>query len=107
MVGVHVGLKPMLIKEYSDDFELIVVEMNVAGKEVRIISGYGPQETWKENERMPLFLALEVHHHPDGCQQQALARDSAAGPPWPEYQWTYSIWNNREAWALRSKWIKG
>ena len=59
LVGVHVGLKPMLIKEYSDDFELIVVEMNVAGKEVRIISGYGPQETWKENERMPFFLALE------------------------------------------------
>ena len=59
MIGVHKGLKPMLIKEYSEDFEIVVVEINVGGKEIRIISGYGPQETWTEEERMPFFLALE------------------------------------------------
>ena len=59
LVGVHKALKPMLIKEYSEEFELIVVEIKVANKEMRIITGYGPQETWPEKERMPFFLALE------------------------------------------------
>ena len=36
----------MLVQEYSDKFELLVVEIIVAGKEIRIISGYGPQEFW-------------------------------------------------------------
>ena len=49
----------MLVKEYSDDFELMVVEIKVAGREVRIIAGYGPQENWPENERIPFFIALE------------------------------------------------
>ena len=33
--------------------------MKVSDKEVRVISGYGPQESWPEEERMPFFLALE------------------------------------------------
>ena len=41
MTGVHQSLEPVLIEEYSDQFELIVVEIKVAGKEVRIINGYG------------------------------------------------------------------
>ena len=59
MIGVHKGLKPFLIEEYSSDFELLVVEIKVANRDVRIISGYGPQESWPETERMPFFLALE------------------------------------------------
>ena len=59
MIGVHKGLKPFLIQEYSSDFELLVVEVKVANRDVRIISGYGPQESWPETERMPFFLALE------------------------------------------------
>ena len=38
MIGVHKGLKPFLIEEYSSDFELLVVEVKVANKEIRIIS---------------------------------------------------------------------
>ena len=53
------ALSPMLIKAYSDDFELVVVEIKINNKEIRIISGYGPQETWNEADRLPFFLALE------------------------------------------------
>ena len=59
LVGVHKALKPMLIQEYNDEFELIVVEIAVSGKEIRIITGYGPQENWTEDEKMPFFTALE------------------------------------------------
>ena len=59
MIGIFSTLNPILIEEYDDTFELLVVEIRVAGKEIRIISGCGPQETWKESERMPFFLALE------------------------------------------------
>ena len=59
IIGAHKGLDPVLIQEYSDDFELLVVEVKIRNKEIRIISGYGPQETWPDVERMPFFVALE------------------------------------------------
>ena len=59
MVGVHIDLQPVLIKEYSEDFELLVVEVKINKKEIRVISGYGPQECWKEEDRMPFFAAIE------------------------------------------------
>ena len=37
MIGVHRGLNPMLISEYSDEFELIVVEVEIAKHKIRII----------------------------------------------------------------------
>ena len=30
LLGVHVGLEPVLISEYSDTFELLVVEVKIA-----------------------------------------------------------------------------
>ena len=59
MIGIHHSLNPMLIKEYSDDFELLVVEIQIADHSIRVVSGYGPQETWGEQDRLPFFLALE------------------------------------------------
>ena len=59
MIAVHKALKPVLINEYSEDFEIIVVECKLGGKEVRIITGYGPQENLAECDRIPFFLALE------------------------------------------------
>ena len=56
LIGVHKGLDPVLIEEYSEDFELLVVEVKFGGKDVRIISGYGPQENWKNSEKKCLFL---------------------------------------------------
>ena len=43
----------------SDNFELIVAEVNVGGKEIRIMTGYGPQENWEVSQKMPFFVALE------------------------------------------------
>ena len=59
VIGVHTGMKPVLIKEYSEEFELLVVEVKAASKEIRIVTGYGPQETWPIDVRMPFFNALE------------------------------------------------
>ena len=49
----------MLIEEYSEEFELIVVEVNMGGRCVRLISGYGPQENWRTELKMPFFSSLE------------------------------------------------
>ena len=59
IIGVHKALKPCLIEEYSSEFELLVIEISVSNKNIRIITGYGPQESWPEIDRMPFFLALE------------------------------------------------
>ena len=59
IIGVHKGLNSVLIEEYCDNFELLVVKINIANRNIRVMSGYGPQESWVESERMPFFLALE------------------------------------------------
>ena len=59
IIGVHQSLKPILINEYNDTFELLVVEIQIANREIRIISGYGPQENWTPENREPFFQALE------------------------------------------------
>ena len=59
MLGVHKSLEPILIKEYSEHFELVVVEIKVSGKVIRIMTGYGPQETWTPDQRLPFFMSLE------------------------------------------------
>ena len=58
-VLVHKSLKPVLIEEYATDFELIVVEVKIGDKEVRLIVGYGPQENLKKEDRTPFFTKLE------------------------------------------------
>ena len=59
MIGAHKALKPCLIEEYNDTFELLVIEITVANRAIRVITGYGPQENLQESERMPFFIALE------------------------------------------------
>ena len=59
MLGIHESLEPVLIEEYSENFEIIVAEVKVAGKDIRIINAYGPEENWTSEEKMPFFLALE------------------------------------------------
>ena len=60
MIASHKDFGPKLIQEYEDEFELLVIEIKVEDKEIRVISGYGPQENWLEEKRMPFFLALET-----------------------------------------------
>ena len=59
MLAVHQDLKPKLIEEYNEPFELIVVEVETDKQNVRIMTGVGPQENWEETKRMPFFIALE------------------------------------------------
>ena len=59
MLGIHQSLDPVLIEEYDETFELIVAEIKVANREVRTITGFGPQEGWKDCDKMPFFVALE------------------------------------------------
>ena len=59
MLGAHVSLKPVLISEYSEQFEMLVVEIKVSNKSIRVITGYGPQENVSTEERMPFFATLE------------------------------------------------
>ena len=60
IIGVHKAMKPVLVEEYSEEFELIVVEIVIANKHVRVMTGYGPQEYWKPHEKQPFFDALEI-----------------------------------------------
>ena len=59
-IAIHENLKPKLIKEYSDQFELLVVEIQTEDTDIRIISGYGPQENLEEEKRREFFVALET-----------------------------------------------
>ena len=59
VLGAHKGLDPILINEYSDNFELIFIEIRVGGKFIRVISGYGPQESWGIDIKMPFLMSLE------------------------------------------------
>ena len=56
---IHEDLNPVLIKEYSESFELIVVEVSTEKETIRVITGYGPQENCQEKEIMPFWLAVE------------------------------------------------
>ena len=60
MCAIKENLNPRLIEEYSNPFELLVVEIEVKNKAIRIITGCGPQENWEEEKRRPFFLALEA-----------------------------------------------
>ena len=59
IIGVHKALRPCLIEEYESEFEILVVEITISNKRIRIITGYGPQECWPERDRMLFFSALE------------------------------------------------
>ena len=60
MCAVQEELNPKLIEEYNDPFELLVVEIEVEQTDIRIITGYGPQENLEEEKRLPFFMALEL-----------------------------------------------
>ena len=49
LISGHTDFNPKLIVQYEEEFELLVVEIELKEKHVRIISGYGPQENWPED----------------------------------------------------------
>ena len=50
----------MLISEYSDSIELLIVEIKAENKRIRVMTGYGPQETWDIDVKMKFFNTLEA-----------------------------------------------
>ena len=60
MLGVHENLRPVLVSLYENEFELIVVETKIGKREVRFITGYGPQEDWSDDSKAPFFVALNT-----------------------------------------------
>ena len=60
LIASHKSLNPKLIESYEDEFELLVVDIDLKEKKIRVISGYGPQENWPEEKRRPFFVALET-----------------------------------------------
>ena len=59
LLGIHSGLEPIQINKYNDTFELLIVEVKVGSKNIRIITGYGPQECWDSNKRIPFCYAID------------------------------------------------
>ena len=59
MLGVHVGLEHVLISEYSEAFELLVVEVKEGNTEIGVFTGYGPQESWAESDKTAFYNALD------------------------------------------------
>ena len=72
MLGIHMGLQPVLISEYSDSFELLVVEIVTGNQSIRVMTGYGPQENWEDKERMPFYTALETEIAPAELQGKSV-----------------------------------
>ena len=59
VIGVHKDYNPVLINLYEGDLEVIVVEIQVKNEQVRLISGYGPQENMALELRKPFFDVIE------------------------------------------------
>ena len=58
IMGVHERLDPVLINLYENEFELIVVETKIGKKNIRFITGYGPQEDISADLKAPFLLLL-------------------------------------------------
>ena len=59
LVGIKGELQPVLISEYKDTFELIVTEVKLENKRIRIMTGYGPQENAENEDKISFFSKLE------------------------------------------------
>ena len=56
LIASHEDLNPKLIKDYDDEFELLVVEIETKGKQIRVISGYGPKKTGQRKKECHSLL---------------------------------------------------
>ena len=56
MLASHKDLTPKLIEEYNEHFELLFIEIEVEKQEIRVITGYGPQDNWDEDKIMLFFV---------------------------------------------------
>ena len=83
---MHEELNPKLIEEYKDPFELLIVEIEVEQKEIRIITGYGPQENLEGGMRLPFFMALELAVAKAANERKSVVIELDANSKlWPKY----------------------
>ena len=97
LTGVHKNLNPVLVSDgLEDNIEIIVVQGEVNGKQIRFINGYGPQEYAASDDRIKFFARLEeeiVLSKLNGCMtcvemdaNAKLGSDSIKGDPHPQSQ---------------------
>ena len=70
LTAVDKNLSPVLIPHENDDVNIIVVEILVGNQRIRVINGYGPQETDSKCRRNEFWEVLEsqvVNAKNEGC----------------------------------------
>ena len=60
LTAVHHSLKPVCISNYEDSDEIMTVEATLKGAKVRLINGYGPQESSADDIRKSFFNSLDL-----------------------------------------------
>ena len=59
LTAVHKALNPISVSDEIDGEEIVVVEATFEDKRLRLINGYGPQETETEENRRNFFSRLD------------------------------------------------
>ena len=87
LTGVHKNLNPVLVSDGSEDeIEILVVQGEVSGKNIRFINGYGPQEYAASDDRIKFFARLEeeiILSKLNGCLTCVeMDANAKLGPAW-------------------------
>ena len=59
LTGVHENLSPIFISGGEDETEILVVQCQVSGVDIRLINGYGPQENAKIEDKIEFYSKLD------------------------------------------------
>ena len=59
LTAVHKSLNPVNVSEEVNDEEILVVEATFGNRKIRLINGYGPQESENEEKRMNFYSRLD------------------------------------------------
>ena len=60
LTAVHKALNPVSVSEEIEGEEIVVVEANLGKRKVRLINGYGPQESENEQVKKNFYSRLDV-----------------------------------------------
>ena len=59
MTAIDPNLNPMLITPKIEEAEILTVQLELSNKKARIINGYGPQESYCQQNRFNFWSGLE------------------------------------------------
>ena len=60
LTAVHRALDPINVGEDTDGEEIVVVEVNLGRRKMRLINGYGPQETENQEIKKNFFKRIDL-----------------------------------------------